>query len=225
MGKNQGIVIGLVGAIVLTAASLYLLIPEPEPAAGRRLGGTEGQAKAGWTKLPPRARSELPGAPGAGSAVKSGPPGSRSVKSMNPGAPIDPNAPPASAPAPSSSGTEASGEAPSVFAPVPAGIRQAMQQARPALRDCYEDWLRMQPGLGGRLVTEFIIAVPEDKNATLAEVKEVKLADTSIKHPMLEGCVLNVIGDLQFEVPDDDVSVAYPFQFSSPDAGTIDSGR
>ncbi len=107
------------------------------------------------------------------------------------------------------------------WAPDRVGIRGAMDEARPGLRDCYEQWLRATPGAGGKLVVRFdIVTDPEDPSR--GRVDAVEVADSSLRHPLLEACLLSEISALRFEAPPDGkLSVSYPLLFSSPDAGIV----
>lgn len=107
------------------------------------------------------------------------------------------------------------------WAPDRLGIRGAMDEARLGLRDCYEQWLRVTPRAGGKLVVRFdIVTDPEDSSR--GRVDAVEVADSSLRHPLLEACLLNEISALRFEAPPDGkLSVSYPLLFSSPDAGVV----
>ncbi|MFO0594027.1 MAG: AgmX/PglI C-terminal domain-containing protein [Myxococcaceae bacterium] len=101
-----------------------------------------------------------------------------------------------------------------------AGIREAMKEVMPDLRDCYDGWVRQQPQLAGRVVVGF--AVGSD-DAGAGSVQDLSIIDGGLGHALLEGCVLNVMQGLSFEQPDGDgkLEVHYPLVFSSgdPDGG------
>jgi hypothetical protein len=160
-----------------------------------------------------------------------------------PGGPSHPGEPPLAAPTPAipaptpagASAPPAGAESPPTpvapddapggqrFTADPGGIRAAVQAAQPALRECYESWLAAAPGLAGKLTLQFTLrAAPEP--GLPAEVSEVGLAESTVGHPVMEGCVLNAIQGLEFDPPPggEPLQVRYPLSFSSPDAGAAD---
>ena len=103
------------------------------------------------------------------------------------------------------------------------GIRGAVREALPQVKDCYESWLEINPNLGGTLTVKFRII--EDAAGEGGVVADAALGRSDMDHPFLEGCVLNAMSDLRFDrPPDGEVNVAYPLHFSSPDAGAADAG-
>jgi hypothetical protein len=95
------------------------------------------------------------------------------------------------------------------------GIQGAIGTAIPAVKECYEAWLGLNPELGGRIVAHFRIAAPED-GAENATVTDVEVGEGSLGNQFLEGCVLAALGDLTFEIPEEgEVEVNYPFKFSN----------
>ena len=105
-------------------------------------------------------------------------------------------------------------------------IRQAMQEVKPDLQDCYEQWLRANPGLAGTLRVRFSIRAPEDQpEAEHATVQDIGLVASDVDQPLFEGCVMNAMQDMRFDVPaDGKLDVTYPLRFSSTDAGLLDGG-
>lgn len=108
------------------------------------------------------------------------------------------------------------------FTPDRYGIKAAVEAAQPELKECYEAWLAADPTLGGKVVLQFTLRAAAEPERP-AEIVDVGMADSSVGHPMMEGCVLNAIQGLEFESPHgDDVKVRYPLFFASLDAGILD---
>jgi hypothetical protein len=99
-----------------------------------------------------------------------------------------------------------------VFAPDAAGIRGAVEESLPAIKECYASWLAAQPDLSGRLGVRFVIA-PGDDDPAFATVLDVELVDSELGHVLVEGCVAGLFEELQFEAPGEPVTVNYPLQF------------
>ncbi len=204
-------------ALVLWPAGRVELAPEP---------GRQGSAGA---KPAPHFHPSEPGGPAAQLLPRAPPP---------PGAPV----PAAPRPAPDEEGMGSS--APPVghaARPAPAalppgagslspdggarygitrdGIRAAVRAGVPEIKDCYEQWLRLQPTLGGKLRVTFTI---DTDDGVEGKVSKVSLGDAGIGHAAMEGCVLQVFQDLRFEPPlNGSVDVAYPIILanSGPDGG------
>ncbi|MFO0745389.1 MAG: AgmX/PglI C-terminal domain-containing protein [Myxococcota bacterium] len=107
-----------------------------------------------------------------------------------------------------------------VYAPDATGIRAAMTEAKPLIAECYAAWLRAHPDLGGKVVVTFTIADPPtgsaDDDADQARITRVAIADSTVDHALLEGCVMNVAAGLRFDRPDGGtLSVSYPFVFAA----------
>ena len=102
------------------------------------------------------------------------------------------------------------------FRITPAGIKAAMRQSLPEMKDCYEQWLKMQPTLGGTLKVKFVISPDDD--AGVSRVQQVGLApDSGMGSVAFEGCVLNTFSDVEFDHQPNSTSVTYPIAFSSGD--------
>ncbi|MCP4871076.1 MAG: AgmX/PglI C-terminal domain-containing protein [Proteobacteria bacterium] len=105
----------------------------------------------------------------------------------------------------------------------PQGIDAAVREALPQLRECYQAWLNVDPDIGGRVLFEIVIDVPQDGEAAedgtpLAAITELGIADTTVEHPMMESCALNVFSDLWFSPPDNGpVKVTYPVVLAAAD--------
>lgn len=94
------------------------------------------------------------------------------------------------------------------------GIKGAIGEKLPEIKECYESWLQSNPNLGGKLRVEFqIVEIP---GRARGKVQAIEIADGGIGHVAFEGCVRNVFDDLRFEAPKGgEMRVTYPFAFSS----------
>ena len=116
------------------------------------------------------------------------------------------------------------------------GIRTAMRSAVPAMKACFEAWLAVNPDVGGRVAVTFRIAADappsedvenhedvDDDGASNgpplageAGVADAVVAGGGLGNVLLDGCILNAVGDLRFTgVPAGGLKVTYPFQFTS----------
>lgn len=93
------------------------------------------------------------------------------------------------------------------------GIKGAITQELPELRECYEAWLEQDPRLAGQLKVQFtIVEVP---GRARGKVAQVHTADGGMGHLAFEGCVRNVFKGLRFERPErGELKVTYPLTFS-----------
>lgn len=98
------------------------------------------------------------------------------------------------------------------------GIKSAIHEKIPELRDCYDSWLQADPSLAGRIKVSFTIDT--DADSGLGVVTKIGVMDGGIDQLALQGCVLNVFQELSFEAPENGpVTVNYPLRFESSDAG------
>jgi hypothetical protein len=117
-----------------------------------------------------------------------------------------------------SSGARGAGE-PGVAPPAPRkryavnvdGIRAAIGSALPEIQECYEGWIQQEPQLAGRMVIGFQIG-PDD--AGTGGITQLSIVDGGLGHALMEGCVMNAVQNLDFDRPDEPVTVNYPFLFS-----------
>jgi hypothetical protein len=94
------------------------------------------------------------------------------------------------------------------------GIKEAVQQELPQIRECYEAWLRQNPALAGKMKVQFTIM--EIPGRDRAKVQKVEIADGGLGHLMMEGCVRNVFKGLRFETPrGGETRVTYPLNFEN----------
>ena len=106
------------------------------------------------------------------------------------------------------------------------GIPQAVQSVVPDIKDCYQEWVKLNPGIGGAMMVQITVTTdPEDTSK--GKVTGAEIVKSEVKNKLIDGCVLNALSELEFEAPPDGtVSFAYPFRFSAPDAGVlIDAGN
>jgi len=88
------------------------------------------------------------------------------------------------------------------------GIQGAVREAVPDIRECYAAWLRDNPELTGKVTVRFVIEARDERG----EVTSAALVSSDMAHPLMEGCVLNVMRGLAFDAPPDGrVEVNYPF--------------
>jgi hypothetical protein len=94
------------------------------------------------------------------------------------------------------------------------GLDSAMQSAMPEIDRCYEDWLKAQPTLGGRMKVQFTIGTDDGVEG---QVSSVSVVDAGVGNIAFEGCVLSVISALRFQPPlDGERTVTYPLAFIAP---------
>ncbi|MFZ5440041.1 MAG: AgmX/PglI C-terminal domain-containing protein [Myxococcota bacterium] len=94
------------------------------------------------------------------------------------------------------------------------GIRSAVQDKLPEIKECYEAWLQQNPQLSGTLKVQFRIA--EIPGRDRSKVMDIDIPDGGMGHAMMEGCVKNVFSDLRFETPrGGEARVTYPLHFEA----------
>jgi hypothetical protein len=120
-----------------------------------------------------------------------------------------------SAPGGASSDADAIGTLPADY------IRAQMQAIRPLIIECYEETLRTEPGLAGRLVVEFDIAGEPDVGGIVEDSRIDESSDLA-RSAALSECVRETIYSLELRAPEGGgrVQVRYPFVFRpDSDAG------
>ena len=90
------------------------------------------------------------------------------------------------------------------------GINGAIGEVLGDIRECYQEWLNLVPDLEGKVVVRFVIE-GQDETGVVTEAEVVEA--TTAENTFFEGCLLNVMSDLQFEDPDGQMTVNYPFVF------------
>ena len=103
------------------------------------------------------------------------------------------------------------------------GIKSAMKELGGKLIECYEGWLQTNPEIQGRMQVVFNIK-PNQSSAQdgqvpdgqlHADISDSFLSVDSVKHPMMSGCLLNLVEDLKFENVDTPIKVSYPIKLRS----------
>ena len=90
----------------------------------------------------------------------------------------------------------------------PETIQRIVRQSFGRFRSCYEDGLRQNPGLEGRVTARFVIA----RDGSVANVQS---GGTDLPDRSVVACVLRAYGTLSFPAPENGiVTVSYPIQFS-----------
>lgn len=94
------------------------------------------------------------------------------------------------------------------------GIQAAVRSGLPEMKDCYEEWLKVQPSLGGRVVVRFTIDTDDAVEGRVSRAQV--MADAGLGHVAMEGCVLSVMSALRFEPPlSGTMDVTYPLNFAT----------
>jgi len=99
------------------------------------------------------------------------------------------------------------------------GIRGAVQESLPELKECYEEWQKSAPGLKGKVSVGFRIKAALDLDAGSApeaRVEGVRIGESDLDHVFMEGCVSSVFSELRFAPPEGgSLEVTYPIRFES----------
>jgi len=110
--------------------------------------------------------------------------------------------------------------APIVFSTDRHGVKSAVSEIMPEFQDCYQGWLAENPALEGRMQVVFEIAPsaraerPSDE-PSYAQIQDVHLAIDDLKHPMLTGCLVNLIQGMHFEDVDSVSKISYPIRLGA----------
>lgn len=225
--RTAAIICSLLGALALIALLLFRIdAPEPEPAqvAEATAVRTEpiGERGSPDIKVPVPARvrdhdraTTAGGSPGATTESRG-----RELEASDPDYSGDP-ARAVGLPEPAvddAAESDAEGEE-AVDAPTgvldPASIQEGILERLGEIRECYEAWLGRNPNLEGKLVVDFTIGQDEEEE-DLGVVTAIDIADSTVDHVWMEGCVASVMQDVEFPAPEGgEVQVSYPFYFSS----------
>ncbi len=101
-----------------------------------------------------------------------------------------------------------------LFAITKDGIKAAVNEGLPEIRECYEGWLQQNPALSGKMKVQFVIV--EIPGRDRAKVQRVEIADGGLGHIAMEGCVRNVFKNMRFEAPrGGETKVTYPLAFET----------
>lgn len=90
-------------------------------------------------------------------------------------------------------------------------IENAIEEVKPKVAACFEQALKGDPSLAGRVIVEFEIEAKDGEGiVTRGEVPEAETFS-----PIFEACVLRQVAGVRFPVPEADgkVTVRYPFLF------------
>lgn len=110
----------------------------------------------------------------------------------------------------------------------PDDVKLAIEALKPAILDCYEQGLKQDPKLEGRLVLEFTLDTAPDGGAFPSEGQVSK---SSTPSPVLDACILATIGKAHFQPlhGNGKVIVKYPIRLSpeaeAPEAGGSSGGQ
>ena len=95
------------------------------------------------------------------------------------------------------------------------GIQSAMSLAIDDVRDCYEQWLALNPDLAGRIVVGYRIA-PDPEDPSRGRVVDAEVQAGGLGNQFLEGCVVASLDSLRFDDPPaEGIEVTYPLTFSN----------
>lgn len=223
MQRNRFLVVAL-GTAALIVGLLWVMRPArpPEsdpmvPVEDPRAPSAEGREAPlrGSTPTAPVANAGQPAGsadparlPSAGSTGTVAPPAAPSMGTPSGGSVVA--APPALSPNARSDG--------GVYPLDRDGIRAAVRSGLPEMKDCYEEWLKVQPSLGGRVLVRFTIDTDDAVEGRVTKAQLVE--DGGMGHLAMEGCVLSVMSGLRFEAPlNGTIDVTYPLVFASTDGG------
>lgn len=95
-------------------------------------------------------------------------------------------------------------------------IRNQMQALLPLLKECYENALREQPRLDGKLVVSFNIVAEPDLGGLVTD-STIDAAKSTIADAQMRECVQETLYGAQFPAPRSggEVHVTYPFVFAT----------
>jgi TonB family protein len=93
-------------------------------------------------------------------------------------------------------------------------VRRIVRRHINEVRYCYEQGLTRHPGLGGRIVVQFMIS---GKGQVLSSVMQ----STTISDVAVQSCVVQAVRRWEFPAPSGGglVQVSYPFQFQPAGGG------
>ncbi len=198
---------GVVAAVALAAIALALLVMRrPEPPT--RAAPTPDRSSAGAPAAPPPDAGDVPSqgdAPSPTNPAHAARRGTTPPPHANPG----PAEPPPDA-------TTDTGEPPRSAWPLTGdGLRGAVAEVLPDLRDCYQVALEEIPDLAGRVELSFSIE-EVDGVGQVTSVDVVHDAPDALQDAPLEACLLDHFAALTFDAPDGGtLSVNYPILFAT----------
>jgi len=187
------------------------------PAASLPGSGLGLPADIPWSEDAPEASSPTDGPPLSrprASTLIALEPGSETPRAQTPLRPKSPQAKPGRPLAPPAPLVAAGFEPQPHSADVP-GIKAALGEIVPQIRECYDAWLDADPSHSpvGRVTLAFTIE-PDPNFSNKAQVVDAGVTDAELDPELLEGCVVAATRTLRFQPPDEPVDVTYPLDFA-----------
>ncbi len=88
-------------------------------------------------------------------------------------------------------------------------IKRVVKRNLPSIKHCYEQELRRNPKLAGKVTVEFTVAVT-------GAISGTEVVSSSLNNRAVEGCIVKTIRRWRFPKPEDgDVIITYPFIFQA----------
>lgn len=91
------------------------------------------------------------------------------------------------------------------------GVRGAILEITPGIQRCYQDALLEVPDLSGRIAVAFTVEAVDG----VGRMVESRIDDDTLRDGPMSDCVARSVQALQFDPPDDRMSVTWPFVFSN----------
>jgi hypothetical protein len=93
-------------------------------------------------------------------------------------------------------------------------IRAAIHELTPEIRECFNQGLKTNPNLDGKVRVDFVLARAPDGGAY---AREGEVGESTLNAPLVEACILSKLQTARFENihGDGEVRVRYPFKLSS----------
>lgn len=90
-------------------------------------------------------------------------------------------------------------------------VQRGIGEAQPAVKACYEEALKGNPGLAGKLTMRFTIVAENGEG----RLRDAEVVEDDVGNPFLGMCALDAVAKVVFDVPEQDgeVVVNYPFRF------------
>ena len=97
------------------------------------------------------------------------------------------------------------------------GIDDAMRVFLPSIRKCYQDALKQNPEIKGKILAAFTIEKNAEgsENSDIAKISDVEILESELEHEDFENCMMDNLDQLWFDPPQNGpTNVQYPFLFS-----------
>jgi len=107
-------------------------------------------------------------------------------------------------------------EPPLRWATDPDGIKAAIQELTPKVKQCYEGWLKAtndNDALNGKILLRMTIDA-QDEEAS-ARMLDTRILSNELKNEFMTGCIINLTQSLRFDIPDEPVKLQLPFIFGA----------